>query len=378
MLIREKRDKAIVWIIIGLLVLTALACFIYAYYLCNMLDSQYEAERWAGDSGEPFAQISCFMPADGKLKMTDINKFRTAAAKKLEEASIEISNDKPPFIDCWSCEDSTKVYGEYSGTADVIACGGNFFDFHPLKLVTGNYFSGSDLMQDNVLLDEDLAWLIFGGNDLEGMTVYIYNYPFRVAGVVAREADQATDKAYSGGLGLFMSYDSYMELNTVQPEAEAKDEASEDSSNISKYGISCYEMCMPEPVSGFAYGVAEAEFPKGGEIVQNTGRFELKKLAAIAKDFSVRSIHADVTYSYWENAARYAENKAAMFLAIGAVCCLGPVIIFLILLFRNLAFTNRYIQEDVMPKVLDSVEESIRVRQRARWEKKHRYKEKKE
>lgn len=372
---KTKKEKIISAIINGLFFLAALVCFLCAYRFTRVLDSQFEAERWKGEDELDFCQISCFLPADGRLSVKDIDGFRSKMMQKLDEASVDLSSGIP-FVDCWSCEDSAKVYGMYSGSASVIACGGSFFDFHPLRLVTGNYFSGSDLMQDNVLLDEDLAWLLFGGNDLEGQVVYLYNLPFRVAGVVARESDQASDKAYSGGLGLFMSYDAYTDICSAadgnSSELSAVSDGAESSGSPGSSGISCYEVCMPDPVSGFAYGVVESEFPIGkGEIVVNTGRFSLGSLISITKDFSLRSIHDGAAFSYWENAARYAENKAAILLVVGLVLLLFPVIITLVLAVRSVVLVGNKLREDILPGIKEKVEESIRGRQRKRWEKKH-------
>lgn len=372
---KTKKEKWITAIINGLFVLAALICFWYAYRMTHLLDSQFEAERWKGEGEENFCQLSCFLPDNGKLSVREIESFRSQMLKKLDEASVNLL-EGIPFVDCWSCDDTAKVNGMYGGTASVIACGGSFFDFHPLRLVTGNYFSGSDLMQDNILLDEDLAWLLFGGNDLEGQTVYMYNMPFRVAGVVARESDQATDKAYSGGLGLFMSYDTYVELGAGFSGAEnVQDFSGADASAPSVmdgHCISCYEVCMPEPVNGFAYGVMESEFPIGrGEIVKNTGRFSLGSIAAIAKDFSLRSIHDGAAFTYWENAARYAENKAAILLVSGCVLLFFPAVMTLIAAIKGLIIVDTKIRTDILPAIQENAEESIRKRQRKRWEKKH-------
>lgn len=373
---KTKKDKIITAIFNGLFFLAALVCFLCAYRITHVLDSQFEANRWKGESDGSFCQLSCFMPADGKLSVKDVEAFRSKMMRKLDEASVDLSSGKP-FVDCWSCEDSAKVYGMYSGTASVIACGGDFFEFHPLRLVTGNYFSGGDLMQDNVLLDEDLAWLLFGGNDLEGQVVYIYNEPFRVAGVVARESDQASDKAYSGGLGLFMSYDKYTDLSSAVSSAPGSSLGLSDGvqPSVPSAGagsITCYEVCMPDPVNGFAYGVVESEFPIGkGELVKNTGRFSLGSIAAIAKDFSLRSIHDGAAFSYWENAARYAENKAAILLVIGCMFLVFPLIILLVLTIRSMIFVNTKLRDDILPGIQESAEESIRRQQRKRWEKKH-------
>ena len=375
--VKSKKNRIIGALIFLVFYLAAALCFFRAYKLGRELDSQYMAERWAGESDGEFAQISCFMPADEKLQTSDINTFRTKLMSSLEEASVENTSGLP-FTDCWSCESSAKVYGAYSGTADIIACGGNFFDFHPLRLVTGNYFSGDDLMQDNVLLDEDLAWLLFGGNDLEGQTVYIWNTPFRVAGVVARESDQGTEKAYQGGLGLFMSYDAFLDYGTSGSDASSSGDTSSSgsgtssSSSASAVGITCYEVCLPDPVKNFALGAVTDGFPiGGGEIVQNTGRFGIVRLLSIIKDFSLRSIHSGVEYAYWENAARYMENKAAILLLAGLLVMQIPVLMLLSALVANLLWTARKLRENVLPEFNETVEERVRRLERRQWERRH-------
>lgn len=366
---KSRKDKIIAVLLNGFFFLAAFVCALCAHRLSNLPDSQYAAERWQGEGTLKFAQISCFLPADEKLQISDINGFRTKVAGALSEASIDLSAGIP-FIDCWSCEGSAKVYGAYSGTADLIACGGDFFTFHPLKLVSGNYFSGDDLMQDNVLLDEDLAWLLFGGNDLEGQFVYIYNTPFRVAGVVAREGDQATEKAYQGGMGLFMSYQTYYDLNVGSASGMSEDGTDPDS--VSNVGITCYEVCLPDPVKGFARSLVEEHFPLDrGETVVNTGRFHLKNILSVLRDFSLRSMHSGVEYSYWENAARYTESKVAILLLAAALLCLLPFLMAVTVIVLNLMWTNRKLRDVLVPKLAESTEERVRQIQRKQWERKH-------
>jgi hypothetical protein len=61
-----------------------------------------------------------------------------------------------------------------------------------------------------------LAWKLFGGSNLAGMTVTIGDKPFVVAGVVKRESDKADKAAYDGGAGLYMLYDAYNSQPWVQ------------------------------------------------------------------------------------------------------------------------------------------------------------------
>ena len=353
----EKKHNTPLILVVIVLVLLALLCVGRAYYCTKVLSSQYAYERWQGDGELKFSQVSCFLPADGKLQLSDIYTFRLAMLSKFSEASIDTSSGYQ-FTDCWSCSGSGKVYGERNdGTASIIAVGGNYFLFHPLQLVSGSYITEDDLMKDNILLDEDLAWLLFGGDDLEGMTVHLFGMPFRIAGVVARESDFASEKAYNAGMGLYMSYDTYIDLSGEE-----------------NAGITCYEVCLPNPVSGFALGVVQDKFPIGkGTIVENRGRFGFWKLMNIVRTLPERSIHEGASYPYWENAARYAETSAAIFLALAILLALWPELLFLFYFIANLRWTGSRLSEDLLPAAQENAQEAIRRRQRKAWERKHGY-----
>ena len=80
---------------------------------------------------------------------------------------------KNVYTDAYCAFGKTSVTGDHgSSDASVVAVGGNYFLFHPLDLVSGTYFSESDVMHDRVVLDETLAWKLFGGSNLTGMDSY--------------------------------------------------------------------------------------------------------------------------------------------------------------------------------------------------------------
>ena len=239
--------------------------------------------------------------------------------------------------------------------ASVIAVGGNYFAFHPLKLLSGSYISEDDLMQDNVLLDEDLAWLLFGGSDLEGLTVHIFGMPFRIAGVVARESDYASRRAYRGGMGLYISYDAYLDLSGEE-----------------NFGITCYEVCLPNPVKGFALNLIQDKFPIGkGEITENSGRFSLLRLLGHIRELPARSMNSAVFTPYWENAARYAETSASLMLAFAVISGLIPALALVKWILQLLGKAKGKITDDFLPELSENTQEAIRKRQRKRWESKH-------
>ena len=170
------------------LALLCVACLLAYGHLALLLDSQRQAERWQGESETEFRQLSCFMAVDEKLSLEQVYTFRKAMMDKFHEAALDIGTDSQLFCDAWCSFGSVKVASDQGkGEVSLIAVGGNYFDFHPIRLLSGNYISPDDLMKDRVLLDEDVAWLLFGGTELSGMSFKINGQPFVVAGVIERE-----------------------------------------------------------------------------------------------------------------------------------------------------------------------------------------------
>ena len=361
------------------LALAAAACFIGISSLSRLLPSQHEAERWQGASATKYAQLSCFIPVDETVSLNEIGAFREALAKKLHEAAIDVGTEDVLSVDAWSCVDKVSVSSAL-GKGDVYATavGGRFFDFHPITLLSGNYISSDDLMQDRALLDEETAWLLFGGTDIQGLSFKINGVPFVVAGVIEREQDFATKKAYTDGMGIFISYDGYMNLFGGTADAASAADAGSDASAGqggagAATGIQCYEFVMPAPVKNFALSFAKEKFPIGrGEIVNNTERFRLSSLWEKVKSFDERSMQTrGVLYPYWENAARCVEDRAALLLVAAIAALILPVVTVLVLAVRYAVRGKRRLEDDLLPAWKDSAEEAIRVRQRARWEKRH-------
>ena len=343
------------------LLLAALICFALVLILPRHQTSQQAAQRWQGESEQRFSQISCYIPVDEKITLEQAYRFRSDAMTRLSGASMDVDGDLRLYVDAWCTTGKLKaVTALGKGDASIIAVGGDFFQFHPLRLLSGSYIAEGDLMQDRVLLDEDLAWLLYGGTDLEGMTVDLNGTPFLVAGVVEREQDFASKKAYTAGMGLYMSYDAYAAL-----EEHA--------------GINCYELVMAEPVKGFAANFVREKFPIGhGEILENSTRFSLGRLLGLIGKFGSRSMQTlGVVYPYWENAARCVEDWCTMLLTLGMLLVALPLASAVLWLFRLLAYGKERLEEDWFPAAKDKAEEAVRVRQRRRWEKKHGMHEKK-
>lgn len=350
----SKKNRIVKWILRLLCCAVTIACLALIAFLSRQLVSQQQAARWQGESDQPFAQVSVFVPTHEGMDLAQVQQLRSDAASKLKEAAFEIGSDQQLYTDAWSSSGKVDVSSALgSGKADVMAVGGDFFAFHPIKLLSGSYIHQDDLMKDRVLLDEELAWLLFGGIDLQGLSFKINGQNFVVAGVVDRRADSENGLAYSGGMGLFMSYDAWLSLNE-----NAK--------------INCYEFVMAEPVDNFAFNFANEKFQsKNWLVLENTGRFELENILDIIPQFGKRSMQTmGLIYPYWENAARYIEDWCALLLLIAILAVVYPVLSFTVWFIRLFRRGKSRLEDDILPKVKENTEEAIRVRQRRCWERK--------
>ena len=75
-------------------------------------------------------------------------------------------------------------------SAKAIGVGGDFFQFHPMDLEYGNYFSDSDVNKDLVVIDEEIAWQLFGGINVTGKIIDVGGHPHLIVGVIAKVANK--------------------------------------------------------------------------------------------------------------------------------------------------------------------------------------------
>ncbi len=344
----KKRRILVVSVLAFLLVLSGVCAIVYRS-LSRELDSQRAAQRWGAEGDYGFAQLSCYLTESETLTIDDIYSFRQTLDNKFTEASLTAAENAALYTDSFSCFDKLKVSSEYgSGDAFVCAVGGDFFTFHPLHLLSGSYLPKGGAINDLVVLDKELAWMLFGGYELAGMTVYISGQPFTVAGVVEREQDFATEKAYTFGPGLFMSFEAYK--------------------NLGEEGISCYEIVMTQPVAGFAENIMKESFKLGGgELVNNSVRSSVKNSYDIVKNFGTRSMRlSSVIYPYWENAARYIDDWCALLFALAVLFAALPVLLIIVLAITSLIRGKDYLQKNVPVWTSEAVDKS----RRRRWERK--------
>ena len=353
------------WLLLLCLLMALLCgeCLLGLRGVKNTLRSQQAAERWRGDNSLAFAQVTCCMPSGSGLSMEQLYAFKNEMAKKLIAASFDLEKTTGLYADAWSSFGTVRVSaGRRSGEVQANAVGGRFFDFHPLHLVSGNYLSPDDVMDDRVLLDRETAWLLFGGTELSGMSFSINGVPFVVAGVYDHDGDRFTRRAVDEGvMSIYMSWEGYRRL------------ISQGQEKLQEPPVSCYELVMAEPVTGFAYSAAKEKFPvKTADVIDNSHRYETGRLLRLLRDLGERSMRkSDAAYPYWENAARSSEDSAALLLGTALLLGAFPAVVLIWQVIRLLVFGKRELEEDLIPKARDNIEEAVRVRARRRWEKKH-------
>lgn len=336
---RRKVDKRR-WIFAGfnlLLVVLAAVCGILFGRLSRQLTSLDAADAWRGSSEMAFAQVGCFLPVDQTKQETDIFQFRQTLEQKLTEESLIAPEGGRLYADAYSAEARLTVTGDHgSAEVPVIGVGGDFFLFHPLQLRSGSYLSGDDLMQDRVVLDETLAWTLFGSPDVTGMTVKVGEVPLQVAGVIRREQDYASRAAYPENTGMFLSWSAF--------------------SALTEQGITCYEIVLPNLISGYGLGLVRDNFPVGrGDLVENSVRYSLKSLLQVVKDFGRRSMRTNgVIYPYWENAVRMTEDHLALLLVLMIWLLLCPVVSLTVAVIRAIVRTGNYVQKRI-PETADKL-----------------------
>lgn len=306
---------------LGLLLLLALLAaggLLARGQLSRELPAQQAAERWRGESEMRFAQVSAFLPLRAGFDEAKVYAFRQSLDAALLNASLEAPESGALWADAYSGQGTLSLsVGKSSAQAEVIGVGGDFFLFHPLRLRSGSYIGPTDINYDRLVLDEELAWKLFGAIDVAGMSVTINGAPYQVAGVVEREDDYFSSHAYTAGAGAYIAWSTLAQLD---PDAV----------------IISYELAAPDPISGFALKtVSEYSAFAQAAIIENSARYQLAASFSLIADFGLRSMVGDhIAYPYWENAARMLDDYLALLLILTLICALPPGVALLVFLIR--------------------------------------------
>ena len=339
--------------------------FIIAFLLMTVLSrnavkdlySQQEAQRWESKKNS-YAQVSVFVSPERNVQEKDIEAVYSSIMGTLVEDSLnETEQDGRVWIDAYSGECKTEVRKDRNTIGvTAVGIGNDFFQFHPMKLLSGGYIAGSDLNHDRVVVDERMAWTLFGSNDIVGMQVWIGDMPFTIAGVVAVEEDALSEVAYGNVNRMYMSYDKLK-----QQQEDLK--------------ITCYEAVMPNPISNYAYYTAKKAFGldeetgeddiqkeeknplnfEDCEVLENTNRYSNFSLISKIRNMKLQNMRTNsICYPYWENVARVIESQQIRYLIIRILLLVFPcicLVCWLHYLWKHKSWTAKDILSGIIEKV---------------------------
>ncbi|MBQ3392126.1 MAG: ABC transporter permease [Lachnospiraceae bacterium] len=382
----------------GAVLFAAAAALLWGFsqWKISQMFEQEAARRWESAGG--YSQISAFLSPEAGLPESDLTQVRSAVMQALAGDSIEPDPEKPGdriFQDCYSGTGTVTIRsGKKSIEAEAVGTGGDFFQFHPLQLLSGSYYADDNLMKDQVLIDEETAWELFGSPDVAGRTLLLGEQSHIICGVFRRpqvwlpenelNRDGMSEDMETDLPVLFVPYRSLL-ANTAgrgsvsEAEAAAADMVSAQGSSAAQGSaaapeeadptadtgnaaadqsgksaqvtrqtvtdtgrITCYEIVLPGPVEGYARQVVLRSIGRESSqliCVDNTFRWTLRgRLNGLTK-LGTRGVRtAAVKYPRWENAAAYWEEililllGAQLLFVLAAVWKIVKVIVFM---YRN-------------------------------------------
>lgn len=367
--------KQLVLLVINIILVTAFILLgVYAEKSGSKLYSQQEAKRWESKK-KSYAQVSAFASPNRNLQREDIALIRSSLMEKLSDDSLnESKGNARVWIDAYSGECAAAVRKDTNTlSVTAVGVGGDFFQFHPIPLLSGSYISSGDLNQDRIVVDENFAWAMFGSNDIVGMQIWMGDNIYTIAGVVEVNEDSLYRIAYGESNRIYMSYDM---LKKQQEELK----------------ITCYEAVLPNPISNYAYyalrkacgleeeegdTIKKTENPLNFdtvEVVENSNRFQWLKRITSLKNRKYRVMRtSSVGYPFWENLARVEENRQENILIVRILLLICPCIC-LILWLYGLWNRRTWTVKGICVNAIDR----IRERQAEKAEEKQREKEEQE
>lgn len=329
---RAKINKRGVVLAAAAAELLCLLCAYRAYSTAHTASAElthnFAAEHW----GDDHTQIACFLTEDSGFGTDMIASVRTQVLGALKTVSIAPEDGKKLCPDAYSAEfgkaEAVSDTDAYSYT-NVTVVGGDYFLIHDLTLADGAFFSDNDIMQDGVVIDESLAWAMYGSSDVSGMNMTLNGVPYYISGVVKEPVSKAEKSCYGE---LPRAYVSYRGAGMLSDEGDG---------GMQRFSrVTSYECVMPDPVEGYAY-TSMKEIMKGygedTEVVCCTGRFDaMKRLKAVKKLRKLAVRDSALKLPYWENASRLVEFDASiaykralmwLMLPIVTACATGVLLI---------------------------------------------------
>lgn len=338
----RRKIKFIVKYILPIIVFVC-SIFIVKSFIRN--DIEYNtASRW--DKTGNSAHIGVYFSEKAEFTEKSVREFRENLKNKLQENDVlQDSKNTRSWADCYSSEGTINVSNNNENVqVKAIGVGGDFFLFHPLELVDGTYFSDDNIMKDLIVIDEDLAWRLYGSSNIQGKKVLVNGEEYIVAGVIKRDNSGLNNAAGNSKTTVYISLEALYK-------------------NTQTLCISSYEAVMPNLTKGYAYNIVKENIKNTKnlyEIKEISNRYSLIELIKIIKKFSTRSMKTNnIVYPYWENVSRGKEDICAVIVFLDGIIALGYVI-FISCKIVKLVKNNKNNFKKVLPSLANYVKINFR------------------
>ena len=299
----DKRKGRLIFAVI-LLVCAVFFAFM-THISTNTLNTQQAASRWA-DRG--FHQLSAFVPEHHGFTGDFHRDFSMAMEGSFAEQSLNTEDAENAWTFAYHADGGIiEARSLYRGPVDAYAfgIGGNFFFFYPVTLISGSYLPVQNANRDMVMIDEQLAWQLFGATDVAGMELVFHNRPYVISGVFRHFDDRFSQAARLDLPQIFFYYDALEHL--VSRPAH----------------ITTVKVVLPNPITGLAEQLLTNTLESAGLdegdylLVNHTTRYRMLPLLRLVGDFGQRSMQeTGMRLPPWENAARMTEDFATLYLLI--------------------------------------------------------------
>ena len=291
-----------------ILAVILLLCAVFFAFLTRMttntLTAQQAASRW-GDRG--FHQLSAFVPEHRGFSGNFSRDFSTAMEGSFTQQNLDSDDPENAWTFAYRADGGLiEARSLYRGPVDAYASGigGNFFFFYPVTLVSGSYLPVQNVNRDMVMIDEQLAWELFGAIDVAGMELVFHNRPYVISGVFRHFDDRFSQAARPDLPQIFFYYDELERLN-------------------GPIHITTVTVVLPNPITGLAEQLLASTLESAGLdegdylLVNHTTRYRILPLLRLVGDFGQRSMQeTGMRLPPSENAARMAEDFASLYLLV--------------------------------------------------------------
>ena len=234
--------------------------------------------------------------------------------------------------ECTLQSKATDITPEKQASITVTGVGGDYYLFHPFRVLYGAFLSEGTLDPRKIVLDKELAFKLFGTYNTVGSTVYINDREYTVVGVV-EQADTKIDRETSGALmHAYVPFDelAYLAAGEIKETADAAASPAGSSAGTSAaetsgfadgnpdssvIAVTCYEVVLPDRIEGISRQYLEDAMETAGKtaknflIVENTGRFSFLRLYDTVFPVGETGLER-LRYNlpFWELSAEMAES----------------------------------------------------------------------